>query len=97
MKKIIIICTAVLLLSTSCIPGDGTSNPANLAGFFWGFWHGLISPISLVISFFNDQRSMYEIHNVGFFYNLGFLIAIISAFGGGNIININVRRKKRGQ
>ena len=96
MKKIIILClllTSVLLLSSGCIPGDGTNTSADLAGFFWGFWHGLIAPVSLVISFFNDQRSMYEVYNVGFLYNLGFLLAIITVFSGGNIISINVNRK----
>ena len=40
---------------------------ADAAGFFTGIWHGWIAP---------------EANNTGFFYNLGFYMAIISGFGG---------------
>jgi hypothetical protein len=51
-----------------------------------GLWHGLIAPITLVISFFNSDVHMYEVHNAGSEYDLGFLlgvtlvIAVISLF-----------------
>ena len=51
------------------------------AGFFTGIWHGWIAPVSLVLSLFGDYQ-IYEANNTGFFYNLGFYMAIISGFGG---------------
>lgn len=39
-----------------------------------GLWHGVISPITLIISFFNPDVQMYEVHNSGSEYNLGFLL-----------------------
>ena len=51
-----------------------------------GLWHGIIAPITLVISFFNSDVHMYEVHNAGSEYDLGFLlgvaliIAILSLF-----------------
>lgn len=41
-----------------------------------GLWHGLIAPITLVISFFNSDVHMYEVHNAGSEYDLGFLLGI---------------------
>lgn len=80
----------VLLALTGCIPGDGTSSTTNTAGFFWGIWHGWIAPISLIISLFDKNITIYEVFNTGFWYDLGFYMAIISGFGG-----ISLARKKK--
>ena len=42
-----------------------------------GLWHGVIAPITLIISFFNPDVQMYEVHNSGSEYNLGFLLGQI--------------------
>ena len=41
-----------------------------------GLWHGMIAPITLVISFFNSDVRMYEVHNAGSEYDLGFLLGV---------------------
>jgi hypothetical protein len=41
-----------------------------------GLWHGIIAPITLVISFFNSDVHMYEVHNAGSEYDLGFLLGV---------------------
>jgi hypothetical protein len=41
-----------------------------------GLWHGIIAPITLVISFFNSDVRMYEVHNAGSEYDLGFLLGL---------------------
>jgi hypothetical protein len=41
-----------------------------------GLWHGIIAPITLVLSFFNSDIQMYEVHNAGSEYDLGFLIGV---------------------
>jgi hypothetical protein len=41
-----------------------------------GLWHGIIAPITLVFSFFNDDIHMYEVHNAGSEYDLGFFLGI---------------------
>jgi hypothetical protein len=52
-----------------------------------GLWHGIIAPVTLVLSFFNSDVHMYEVHNAGSEYDLGFLlglavvIALLSLFG----------------
>jgi hypothetical protein len=48
------------------------------AGFWLGVWHGIISPITLLLSFINKQTvQMYEVHNDGNLYNLGFFFGIL--------------------
>lgn len=59
-----------------------------VAGLGTGLWHGLISVVTLLISFFNPDVQMYEVHNNGSAYNLGFLLGaailfVILGFTGG--------------
>ncbi len=54
---------------------------AKPAGFWAGFWHGMIAPIVFIISLFNDGVSIYEINNTGRGYNFGFILGILSAAG----------------
>src|SRR5512133_981014 len=51
-----------------------------VAGLGTGLWHGLISPVTLIVSFFNPAIQMYEAHNTGPLYNLGFLIGVAVVF-----------------
>jgi hypothetical protein len=41
-----------------------------------GLWHGLIAPVTLVLSFFNADVKMYEVHNSGSEYDFGFLLGL---------------------
>lgn len=77
-----IIMTFILLTLTGCVPGDGTYTQAKPAGFFWGVWHGWIAPISLIMGLFKRNIKIYETVNIGWWYDFGFYIAIISGFGG---------------
>ncbi len=48
-----------------------------VAGILVGVWHGFISPGTLIFSFINPNVQMYEVHNDGSEYNVGFLIGIV--------------------
>jgi len=50
------------------------------AGILLGLWHGVISPVTLVVSFINPNVQMYEVHNDGSQYNLGFLLGVALVF-----------------
>jgi len=51
-----------------------------IASILLGIWHGIISPVTLVVSFINPNVQMYEVHNDGSPYNLGFLIGVAIVF-----------------
>jgi hypothetical protein len=51
-----------------------------VAGILLGIWHGIISPVPLVVSYFNPNMQMYEVHNDGSQYNLGFLLGVAIVF-----------------
>lgn len=55
---------------------------AQPAGFLAGLWHGLISPITFFISMFNSNIRIYETHNIGILYDLGFILGVSSSYGG---------------
>ena len=59
-------------------------------GFWLGLLHGLLAPISFVISLFSDYVRMYAYPNVGRWYDFGFLIGI-GCWGGGS--HTAVRRR----
>lgn len=80
-----------VFLLTGCIPGDGSYTVSHPAGFFSGIWHGWIAPVTLIIGIFNGNIRIYEVINSGWWYDLGFYMAIISGFGGLSL----ARRTKR--
>jgi hypothetical protein len=51
-----------------------------VAGLIDGLWHGIIAPVMLVGSFFNPAMEIYEVHNDGVEYNLGYLIGVALVF-----------------
>jgi hypothetical protein len=76
---------AVGLVLAACAAGPNNVaevNAASIAGFWLGLWHGLISPITFLVSLFNDQVNIYEVHNNGNWYNFGFMIGVSAAFSG---------------
>ncbi len=85
-----ILIVALMFSLSACLPGDGSATAADTAGFFWGIWHGWMAPVSLIFSLFNRTIRIYEVHNSGLGYDLGFYMAIISGFGGLSL----ARRKK---
>ena len=71
----------------SCAPGNPRWDPnlasAHKAGFWAGIWHGFIIVITFIVSLFNKSVHIYEAHNTGWSYNLGYLIGLFFSIGGG--------------
>jgi hypothetical protein len=59
---------------------DKPPENGSVAGLGMGFWHGLISPVTLIMSFLNPVTQMYEVHNNGAMYSLGFLLGVALVF-----------------
>ncbi len=102
MKKITIIglclVVAAALAAWSCAPGPNVSErtanaEGKIAGFWLGIWHGLISPITFIVSIFSQHVRLYEVHNNGGWYNFGFVIGA-GLFLSGGILG---RKNRRGR
>ena len=89
-----IIAVAAIML-TGCLPGDGTSSSSQPAGFLWGIWHGWIAPISLIVEIFRRDIRIYEPANAGFWYDLGYYMAVIGGFGSLSLARRNKKRRNR--
>jgi hypothetical protein len=64
-------------------PNPNLNKPAKdevVDGLVTGLWHGFISPVTLIISFFNPEIQMYDVFNTGSLYNLGFLFGVAIVF-----------------
>jgi hypothetical protein len=55
---------------------------AKPAGFWSGFWHGLIMPVTFIVSLFNSGVRIYEANNNGRWYEFGFFLGASATFGG---------------
>lgn len=72
--------TTIRLNTPGPNPLINEAGPNGLAGALQGLWHGLIAPVTLILSFFNENVQMYEVHNNGKEYNLGFLVGVALVF-----------------
>lgn len=71
----------VALLLSSCAAGPNTLvDTQPQSGFLMGLWHGSISPITFVVSLFDEDVTIYEVHNTGHWYDLGFVLGCSVAF-----------------
>jgi hypothetical protein len=61
------------------------------AGFWAGVWHGLICPITFIVSLFNAKVRIYEANNRGRLYDFGFLIGASCVLGGSDEAATEVR------
>ena len=56
---------------------------AKPARFLGGLWHGMIAPITFIVSLFNLNVRIYETKNNGRWYDFGFCIGAGIIFGNG--------------
>lgn len=87
--KHLLVLLVLSLMIAACVagpnPAEGTpSEERRVAGFWQGVWHGIISPITFIISLFSDNVHFYEVHNNGGWYNFGFVLGAGILAGGGS-------------
>ena len=78
----------VLVLVVGCAAGPNElvkteDDEGRVAGFWRGLWHGIIAPLTFIISLFSDNVHFYEVHNNGGWYDFGFVLGAGILFGGG--------------
>ena len=90
---------AVILLGlvvTACAPGENLAVTGDGgAGFWLGLWHGIIAPLTFLISLFTDGVNVYEVNNNGNWYDFGFVLGAGILFGGGSGGSSRRRSKRR--
>ena len=93
----------LLLAVTGCADVNLAENNLDLcgrdlSGFFWGLCHGFIAPFSFVGSLFSADIAVYDICNVGGWYDFGFCLGI-GAFtkGSDSAAGVATTEKKRGK
>ena len=79
------LCIFILLTLSGCADHVAFAEAARFEpiGFWYGFWHGMILPVSWLISLFSDDVAIYAIYNNGGWYDFGFVLGI-GALGGGS-------------
>ena len=88
LKKLLILSfflMIAIILFSSCaeVQNIDPCKTGHTYGFFGGLWHGIIAPVSFVISLFSDNVAVWAINNNGGWYTFGFLIGVGSlGFGG---------------
>ena len=90
--SVLVIFFAIL---TACTAGGDQFTQLELAGFWYGLWHGAISIISMIIHLFNQNVLVYEVNNVGGWYDFGFLLGVIMVWGGGGHISCKSAAQKQ--
>jgi len=83
--KILLAGLLALILVASCAPGNVRySTEAGRPANFWaGLWHGLIIVVTFIVSLFTKDVGVYESNNVGWGYNLGFILGCMISLGSG--------------
>jgi hypothetical protein len=64
------------------------------AGFWAGYWHGLMAPIAFVVSLFRPGVRVYETRNNGTWYDFGFILGASASLGGGVKVKIDKRSER---
>jgi len=83
------------LLLTACAAGNARFTEASPAGFWNGLWHGFILVIAFIISLFSDTVTIYESHNSGNWYNLGFVLGAMVMLGGSSRAGVKGARGRK--
>ena len=82
MKRInlLLLVVTTFLLLNSCAPNELIEECliGKTYGFWNGLWHGIICPITFIVSLFKDEVVIYAINNDGGWYDFGFLIGVKS-------------------
>jgi hypothetical protein len=55
--------------------------PTDHTNFWFGLLHGYFAIPSFIVSWFNDNVTIYQGPNDGFWYNLGFIFGIAGVVG----------------
>ncbi|MBN2398954.1 MAG: hypothetical protein JXI33_01290 [Candidatus Aminicenantes bacterium] len=87
-KVFLLLAVILFLFLAACAPGPNRlaktpDGEGKIAGFWLGLWHGLIAPITFIVSIFSSKVGIYAVHNSGGWYNFGFVLGAGLFLSGG--------------
>lgn len=72
----LLLALVALVVLAGCAAGANPAAGSGGYGFWWGLWHGIILPVTFVVSLFTETVSIYEVDNNGNWYDVGFVLGI---------------------
>jgi hypothetical protein len=86
MKRLAMLAVVLVaaMLASGCVAAANTAagTGPGVAGFWQGLWHGFILLFTFIVSLFNHNVGIYEIHNNGGWYNFGYVLGVMIFWGG---------------
>jgi hypothetical protein len=82
----LLVLAVVVLAGCVAGPNPQVNTPdenGRVAGFWLGLWHGIIAPVTFIISLFSANVHVFDVHNDGNWYVFGFLLGLTAVWGGG--------------
>ncbi|BBM67962.1 hypothetical protein VA249_46080 (plasmid) [Vibrio alfacsensis] len=76
MHKSLVLMVSVLLSGCADSISFEQAIQTEQVGFWYGFWHGLIIPVSWLVSLFDDDVAIYAIYNNGGWYDFGYFLGL---------------------
>ena len=83
---------ALVSLLAACTATQPSAADVTTPSFLYGLWHGIIAPVTFIVSLFIEDLRIYAFPNAGLWYDFGFMLGI-SGFSGG--IFSGSRRRRR--
>ena len=72
---------AGLLHESTARPSRWTPDPCGAHAHL--LWQGFIAPIAFLVSLFNHNVGIYQVHNNGAWYDFGYIVGLTIFFSGG--------------
>ena len=93
-KPAVILAMVALLIAGCAAPGLPAVGLPGTPGFWLGLWHGMIFPITFIVSLFDHGVGVYAAVNSGGWYNFGFFLGIVMSMGGSAGAGARGRRRR---
>jgi hypothetical protein len=81
LARLVVAVALIAVLAGCAASGNQLASASSDVGFWLGLWHGFITPVTFIVSLFNDSVGIYEVRNNGAWYDFGFMLGVSFVFG----------------
>ena len=95
-NSMLVVLSFALLFLTSCAESVAVQDclEGEPYGFWNGLWHGIIAPVTFVISLFKENVAIYGVNNNGGWYDFGFMFGLLCISGGSGKASCKSKKRK---